>query len=233
MPATQPVMNPAQMPMSSPAIQQPRRTLAARASSSNVLLFPQATGLDRNSDHALLARIAAADAEALSLLYDRHASVVLGVLTRMLGGGGEAEEVLQEVFLQVWRQAGRFRPELASPRGWLLMMARSRALDRIKSATASRRREEAIVEESPAVAAAEGSSRLEQEEERARVRRALAALSAEQRQAIELAFFVGLSHSQIAERLGAPLGTVKSRVLLGMRKMRQLLAEPPRLPAVN
>ncbi len=176
------------------------------------------------ADLELVERLAIGDESALAALYDRYASLVLGFLVRMVGAGGEAEEVLQEVFLQAWRQAGRYRRELSSPRGWLLMLARSRALDRLKSAQASRRREEAVRVEEPHAVAPVGSDRLESDERRRQVRSALSELPPGQRQAIELAFFEGLSHTEIAARLGAPLGTVKSRVLLGMRKLRLLLA---------
>jgi RNA polymerase sigma-70 factor (ECF subfamily) len=115
------------------------------------------------------------------------------------------------------------------------MMARSRALARIMPAAASRRREEVVTEEQVEAEPPVGSVRLERAETGRQVRSALAALPEEQRRALELAFFGGLSHSQIADRLGAPLGTVKSRVLLGMRKLRQALAGllPPELAAAG
>ncbi len=176
-------------------------------------------------DAALVGRLAAAgDTDSLASLYDRHAAVALGFLTRMLGESGEAEEVLQDVFVQVWREAGRYCPERASVRGWLLMLARSRALDRIRSTRARVRREEALAVESRGGAVApSGSERLERSERHRSVRAALERLSLEHRQAVELAFFEGLSHSQIAARLGAPLGTVKSRILYGMRRLRTVL----------
>jgi RNA polymerase sigma-70 factor (ECF subfamily) len=180
---------------------------------------------DEAAEAGLLARMAAGEARALAALYDRHAPLLLGLLLRMLGERGEAEEVLQEVFLQAWREASRYRPELAPPRGWLLLLARSRALDRLKSEAARRRREEASARLEPDRAAVpEGTARLQRGERRRQVRSALGELPAEQRQAIELAFFEGLTHSEISARLGLPLGTVKSRVLLGMRKLRLLLA---------
>jgi RNA polymerase sigma-70 factor (ECF subfamily) len=173
---------------------------------------------------AWIRRMAAGDGQALAALYDRHAPLVLGLLARMLGERGEAEEVLQEVFLQAWREAPRYRTELAPPKGWLLLLARSRALDRLKSEAARRRREEAVGRQQAARAVAPvGATRLEGRERRRQVRSALGSLPAEQRQAIELAFFAGLTHSQISARLGLPLGTVKSRVLLGMHKLRQIL----------
>jgi RNA polymerase sigma-70 factor, ECF subfamily len=182
---------------------------------------------DAARDARLLARVAArgGDAEdAFAELFDRHAPLTLGLLQRMLGAGGEAEEVLQEVFLQAWRQAADYRPERKPVRGWLLLLARSRALDRLRSSAARGRREERVhLETGLRVVAPVGSERLEAEERRRLVARALGHLPSEQRQAVELAFLEGLTHTQIASRLGAPLGTVKSRVLLGMRKLRQFL----------
>jgi RNA polymerase sigma-70 factor (ECF subfamily) len=179
----------------------------------------------RESDAALLARAACGDGDALGALYDRHAPLVLGLAVRLLGDRGEAEEVLQEVFLQAWREAQRYRADLAPPRGWLLLLARSRALDRLKSDAARRRREDATVRLAATWAEMpRGVARLERLERRRRIRSALGHLSTEQRQAVELAFFEGLTHTQMSERLRLPLGTVKSRVLLGMRKLRQALA---------
>lgn len=179
-------------------------------------------------DAVLLGRVARGDPAAFATLFDRHSSAVLGLLVRMLGRRPEAEELLQDVFLQVWREAGRYRPEAASPRGWLLMMARSRALDRIRSRAARERREATVERDRPPAAAVApgGPERLERRERRARVTAALANLPAEQRQAIEHAFFDGLTHREVAERLGQPLGTVKSRILLGMKKLRETLEAP-------
>lgn len=173
-----------------------------------------------------MGRMAAGDDVAFAELFDRHSSVVLGVLARMVGDRAEAEEVLQDTFLQVWRQAGRFVPERGSPRSWLLMLARSRAIDRLRSREARRRREETAWREAGSGAgedAAHGASRLEADERSSRVRHELACLPSEQRAAIELAFFEGLTHSAIAERLDAPLGTIKSRLSLGMSKLRRAL----------
>jgi RNA polymerase sigma-70 factor (ECF subfamily) len=177
------------------------------------------------TDRALIAKTARGDADAFAALYDRHAGLALGVVRRILGDSGEAEEVLQETFLQVWREAGRYDGNRATPRGWIVMIARSRALDRLRSAAASVRREEGVArEEGLRFAAPVGSCRLERLEARRRVTLALSRLPKEQREVIELAFYRGLSHSQIANHLQAPLGTVKSRVLLGMRKLKDLLA---------
>lgn len=173
----------------------------------------------------LMSRIAAGDGEAFARAFELHAPVMLGLLYRILGQRGEAEEVLQEVFLQVWTQADRYDAARSTPRGWMLMFARSRALDRLRRRDARRRREEEASEDGslPELVPPVGTERLEADERRSRVGMALGLLSPEQRRCIELAFFEGLTHTQIAERLEAPLGTVKSRILLGMNKLRQAL----------
>jgi RNA polymerase sigma-70 factor, ECF subfamily len=193
-------------------------------------------------DIHLMGRVRAGDREAFARLFDRHAPAVLGLLVRILGSRSEAEEVLQEVFLQTWRQAGRYEPGRATPRGWLLVLARSRALDVVRSREARRRREmdlatdpsgvagSAVVAGNPGAPAATlattaplGTERLEADERRRQVHSALDRLPDEQRRCIELAYFEGLSQSQIAQRLDAPLGTVKSRIHLGMSKLREAL----------
>ena len=178
------------------------------------------------TDEELMRRTAVGDADGFADLFDRHSPRVLGLLIEILRSREEAEEVLQEVFLDVWRQPGRYDAKRGCVRGWLLLLARSRALDRIRSRRSRSRREQAAhdlqvlggAEEQPP-----GTGRLEAEERSREVFSALDELPEEQRRAVELAFFEGLSQSQIARRLEAPLGTVKSRILLGMRKLRQSL----------
>jgi RNA polymerase sigma-70 factor, ECF subfamily len=179
-------------------------------------------------DRDLMSRLAAGDGEAFARLFDRHSPVALGLLYRILGSRAEAEEVLQEVFLQVWTQGSRYDGDRATPRGWVLMLARSRALDRLRRRDAARRRDEEAGDERARgeMITPLGTERLEARERHDRVHSALGQLSPEQRRCIELAFFDGLSHTQIAERLAAPLGTVKSRILLGMNKLRQALSAP-------
>lgn len=175
-------------------------------------------------DLKLMGRVAARDGVAFTRLFEVYAPAALGLLHRILGRRAEAEEVLQEVFLQVWTQADRYDGSRSSARGWILMLARSRALDRIRRRESSRRREEAAGEEADVAEAPLGTERLESVERRRKVSSALGVLSPDQRRCIELAFFEGLTHTQIAERLEAPLGTVKSRILLGMNKLRQALS---------
>lgn len=171
-------------------------------------------------------RIAGGDGEAFARIFEMHSPVALGLLVRILGRRSEAEEVLQEVFLQVWTQADRYAAGRSTPRGWILMLARSRALDRIRRRESARRREEGAAEEEGLQegVAPVGTARLEAVEQRDQVHSALGSLTPEQRRCIELAFFEGLTHTQIADRLKAPLGTVKSRILLGMNKLRQALS---------
>ena len=190
------------------------------------VLFPMTSPpAPEDTEPALIRRIASGDGDALTRLFDLCSPVALGLLVRILGDRAEAEEVLQEVFLQVWTQADRYDAARSSPRGWLLMLARSRALDRLRRREARRRREEVSAEEDARLLVEpEGTERLEAVERQSRVSSALGALSPEQRRCIELAFYEGLTHTQIAERLKAPLGTVKSRILLGMSKLRQVLS---------
>jgi RNA polymerase sigma-70 factor (ECF subfamily) len=179
-------------------------------------------------DIQLMGRVAAGDQTAFADLFDRHSPVVLGVLIRMLRRRELAEEVLQEAFLQAWDQAGRYEPERATPRSWILMLARSRALDRLRSSQARGRREEAISAEHPwnVEVAPVGTEKLEATERSRQVAQALDGLPRDQRTCIELAFFGGLTHTQIAQRLEIPLGTIKSRIALGMRKLRNTMGPP-------
>jgi RNA polymerase sigma-70 factor (ECF subfamily) len=176
-------------------------------------------------DLHLMGRIAAGDREAFAQLFDRHSPAVLGFLVRILGSRSEAEEVLQEVFLQVWRQSSRYEAGRSTPRGWILVLARSRALDTVRSREARHRREVEVLVDGPSHESLPvGTGDLEARERHEQVSSALSLLPTEQRRCIELAFFEGLTQSQIANRLDAPLGTVKSRIHLGMSKLRQALS---------
>ena len=173
------------------------------------------------ADADLVRRMTDGESSALDGLFVRHSGRVHGLLLRMLGSSGEAEEVLQDVFLQAWTRAATFHPDRGSPRGWLMVMARSRALDRLRSGRAARRRDDSAMQEQSQVEQPEAPQEIERQELGAQMRRLLRQLPAEQGQAIELAFFAGLTHTQCAERLGVPLGTVKSRILMGMKKLKQ------------
>jgi len=185
---------------------------------------PAASALRASDELALVRRMADGDADALAELYDRFAPILLAVTRRILGAAGDAEEVLQESFLQAWNQAGRYDSGRSSVSTWLVLIARSRSLDRLRSRSARDRAARAAAAEP---AGPDTSSRYDEHvlhgERRERVRLALAELPAEQRQVLELAFYEGLSQTEIATRTSAPLGTVKTRALLGMKKLRQAL----------
>jgi RNA polymerase sigma-70 factor, ECF subfamily len=172
----------------------------------------------------LLARVARGDRAALRKLYDRLAGHALAVALRILGARSEAEEVVQEAFLEVWTRAGLFDPARGRGRTWVLSIARNRAIDRLRSRDAAGRAVEGARNEAqpepPAVTPLESA---EQREARQRIQAALAALSPEQRRVLELGYFEGLSQSEMAEKLGEPLGTIKSRVRLALEKLAQLV----------
>jgi RNA polymerase sigma-70 factor (ECF subfamily) len=186
---------------------------------------PTPPSLGALDDLALVRRLADGSQEALAELYDRYAALLLGVARRILGAAGEAEEALQEALLQAWTQASRYDPARSSVSTWLVLLARSRALDRLRARGSRERTAEAAAAEPRADASSKGEERVVQGERRRRVREALAALPEEQRRVLELAFWEGLSQSEIASRTATPLGTVKTRALLGMRKIRQTLRD--------
>jgi RNA polymerase sigma-70 factor, ECF subfamily len=197
--------------------------LTAREAPDTHDLVMEPTG-DRPEDAGvLIARIARGDREAFSRLYDALAGAAFGLIRRVLRDPGASEEVLQEVFWQVWREAAQYDPGRGSPEAWLLMRARSRAIDRLRS---TRRRDKtfvASVDESVARAADIGGDPPGRTEDRSLVDRGLDRLPAAQRRVIEMAFFEGLTQSEIAARLGEPLGTVKTRARLGLERLRTIL----------
>ena len=180
-----------------------------------------------STDLSLLQRIAARDAAALAELYDRHSRLLFSLVVRIVSDRGEAEEILQEVFVRVWTRVDMYDARMGAPLPWMVRVARNKAIDRLWA-----RRVRAAVD-TPAVdlaaveatAAATGIQTPEaavlDSERRRRVTGALAGLPAEQRQLIEQAFFEGYTHSELAQRFGLPLGTVKTRIRLGMLAMRK------------
>jgi len=176
----------------------------------------------KSSDQALLVKVAGKDSQALADLYDRYAPPALALAGRILGDRSEAEDVLQIVFTRVWQEAGRYDPARGSPAAWLLSWVRNGAIDRLRRREALQRATLHSVDHAPG-GHDESHGHDASTEERERLAKAIAALPADQRQAIELAYFEGLSQTQIAQRLGEPLGTIKTRVRLGMIKLRQAL----------
>ena len=163
------------------------------------------------------------DQHSFAELYDAAGSRVHGLVLRVLRDHAQAEEVTQEVFLQVWRTAASFNPARGSALSWLLTLAHRRAVDRVRSAAAQSRRDqdyESLQAQTPFDSTAELAER---RWEAARVRSALDGLTQPQRSAVELAFYDGLTHREVSERLGVPLGTAKTRIRDGLRRMRDQL----------
>jgi len=174
------------------------------------------------SDEALLRRLIDGDLDALGAIYDRHAPLVNGLALRILRDSAEAEDVVQDVFVQVWREAARFDGARGSVQAWVCVIARSRAVDRLRRRTARREDGE------PATLSVEGRGSGEDEPViAATVRKALDRLTAEQREPLELAYYEGLTQVEIAERLREPLGTIKTRMRTGLIRLREFLAAPP------
>ncbi len=179
-------------------------------------------------DQNLLAAVARRDERAFAELYDQYASILFGLMLRILHSRAEAEDVLQEVFLQVWQQAPSFDPTRGRPFTWLVTLARSRAIDRLRAVESRERTAKRSAEDSPAgepaSAKEEAADELALQGERAEiVRGALAELSEEQRSTLLLAYLGGLSQAEIAEQTGQPLGTVKTRTRSGLKKLHELL----------
>jgi RNA polymerase sigma-70 factor (ECF subfamily) len=180
------------------------------------------------NDAELIRRIRAGDRAAFLEFYDRASPLLLAVAARILNERREAEDVLQDVFAQIWHKSQGFDPELGSLTSWAVALTRNKSVDRIRASTRRRRLIEEIavtaetVEQVPAAAASE---QLHGEERAGHIRAALADLSPDQRQVIELAFFAGLSQSEIAERLAQPLGTIKARIRRGMLRLRDRLGD--------
>lgn len=169
----------------------------------------------------LLLRIAQKDKEALSLLYDRYAQILLSFAFRILHSREESEEVISDVFIQVWRSAKNYDQEKSRVDSWLFMITRSRALDRLRQ-LAKRTKDTLAAKELPIITHPLDQDLIFQER-RQIIIDALDRLPFEQRQVLELSYFKGMSHTEIAIKLDVPLGTIKTRIRLGISKLRQLL----------
>jgi RNA polymerase sigma-70 factor, ECF subfamily len=173
---------------------------------------------------SLIQKIAEGDQTALATFYDSTNRLVYGLIMRVLSDASAAEEVLLDVYTQVWRQAASYDSQRGSPLAWLTTIGRSRAIDRLRSGWQDQQRKEPLetLGEAPTSAANPEEMTVASERQRL-IRAALETLSPEQREVIELAYYSGLSHSEIASKLNQPLGTVKTRTRLGMMKLREAL----------
>jgi RNA polymerase sigma-70 factor, ECF subfamily len=176
----------------------------------------------QTADVELLKAVARGDEQALAQIYDNYRVILFGLLIRILNSREEAEDVLQEVFLQVWRRARDFDETRGKPFTWLVTLARSRAIDRLRSLGARDRVAQASAREA-AEEVSDAARDTFRSEQRALVTSALSQLPEEQKGPLVLAYFDGLTQSEIAAKLGAPLGTVKTRMRAGMIKLRELL----------
>ncbi len=176
------------------------------------------------SDEALVALVARGDEPALAELYDRVGRVAFGLAFRVLRDERHAEDAVQEAFLTVWRTAASFRAERAKASTWILTLVHRRAVDLVRRE--ERRRTEPLTDEPALESAAESTEEAAWLRfERERVQSALRQLPDVQREAIELAYYGGFSQSELAERLGVPLGTIKSRMFAGLARLRELLED--------
>jgi len=182
------------------------------------------------ADRKLIRSIGAGSADALAGLYDRYASLVFGLAKRITGQAEDAEEVVQDVFAQVWKQATRYEGSRATVAGWIVMLARTRAIDRLRSRRARPDQAAALDPEGlPPMSTSDPDPEqvaLTAEDVRG-VQGALQGLPDNQRSLVDLAYFEGLTHAEIAERTGIPLGTVKTRLRTAMMTMRATLASRP------
>ena len=188
---------------------------------------PQAT--DRiewaDADQRLVTAVAAGSSDALARLYDRHAGTVFGLARRILNRLEDAEEVVQDVFTQIWREASRYERGRATVAGWVVMLTRARAIDRLRSRNArpdQHGTKSTLIQEVPASGWSPEEVTISAEDVRG-VRGALAGLPEAQRTLVELAYYEGLTHSEIATKTGIPLGTVKTRIRTAMNTLRGAL----------
>ena len=174
------------------------------------------------TDRELIARIERRDASALALLYDRYGSRLTGLAYRILGETGEAEEVLQEVFLYVWRAASSFDGGRGTVLAWLIVATRSRSIDRLRARRSAPSARAQSIEDAPERAAGDDlEAQISGREWESVCRSAMAELPPDQRRVLELAYFEDLTQQEIASKTGIPLGTVKTRARLGLMKLRE------------
>lgn len=200
-------------------------SLNSNSEIDNVITIPMSSSVESTS--VLLPAVAGGDLSAFEALYDRYSGTLYALLLRILGNADDAQEVLQESFVKVWTNANMFDAVRGSEVAWLISIARSKGIDRLRSRRIRSDRENDAGREisihSSFVEKTTGADNAIQSQERTAVRAALTDLPDAQRIALELAYFEGLSQSEIAARLNEPLGTIKTRMQLGMKKLRERL----------
>jgi RNA polymerase sigma-70 factor, ECF subfamily len=172
------------------------------------------------ADEDLISLVAQGDAGALAVLYDRHSRAVYSLAYRMMGERQAAEDLAQDAFLKVWRSATSYRADRGSVRTWLLSIVHNRGIDQLRSLASRRRIQEKVEASAPKSQPSEAFSESWRNSQREQVREALGTLPPEQLKVLELAYFSGYTHVQIAELLDVPLGTVKGRMRLGLKKIK-------------
>jgi RNA polymerase sigma-70 factor, ECF subfamily len=171
------------------------------------------------SDQALVTAIRSADQGAMAALYDRYSSIVYAVALRVLQDTGAAEDVLQDIFMQLWRNPGAFDASRGNMAAWLAVIARHRAIDALR-----RRRPETDIDDVFVSVETDMASEADRSRAMDKVRGALETMPTPQRSALEMAYFEGLTHTEIAEKTGEPLGTIKTRIRAGLLSLRRVLA---------
>src|SRR5918998_964109 len=175
------------------------------------------------ADEDLISLVEAADADAFATLYDRHSRTAFSLAYRMMGERQASEDLAQDAFLKVWRAAGSYRAERGSVRTWILSIVHNRGIDQLRSHASRRRTQEKIEASAASSQPSEAFAETWRSTQAEQVREALSTLPKEQLKILELAYFSSYTHVQIAELLNVPLGTVKGRMRLGLKKMRGLL----------
>jgi RNA polymerase sigma-70 factor (ECF subfamily) len=178
------------------------------------------------ADENLIFFVGQGDAEAFTILYDRHGRSAFSLAFRIMGERQAAEDLVQDAFLKLWRSVTSYRPERGSVRTWLLSIVRNRSIDQLRAQASRRRTQERVEASAPRSQPSEAFAETWRNSQRDQVREAMNTLPSEQRKVLELAYFSGYTHVQISGLLDVPLGTMKGRMRLGLKKMRDYFDHP-------
>ena len=178
------------------------------------------------ADEDLISFVGQGDAEAFTTLYDRYGRAAFSLAYRVIGERQAAEDLVQDAFLKLWRSATSYRPERGSVRTWLLSIVRNRGIDQLRSQASRRRTQEKIEASAPRSQPSEAFAETWRNSQRDQLREALNTLPPEQLKILELAYFSGYTHAQISQLVDVPLGTIKGRMRLGLKKMRDYFDHP-------